>query len=201
MSAQPYTYMTVDEYLAFEETNPAKHEYYQGRVFLLAGGNEAHAIITSNINAILNLQVRERPCTVYTSDMKVKVERTKLYAYPDVSVVCGPAQFEDTTRRVLLNPTALIEVLSESTEKYDRGKKFQNYRTIDSLQEYLLVAQESMQIDHYVRQPDNFWLLSSASAEDEQIVLPSIHCHLSIKDVYNKVQFDTETDDPSMISE
>lgn len=187
--------MTIEEYLAFEETSAVRHEYFAGQIYALAGGNASHSIICSNINALLHNQLRQRPCVVYTSDMKIKIERTKLYTYPDVSVVCGPARFEDRTQRVLLNPVIIVEVLSESTEKYDRGKKFQHYRAIETLQEYILVAHDAKQVDHYIRQPDNLWLLSPVNEEDQVFILPSISCILRIDDIYEKVPFDAEIDD------
>jgi Uma2 family endonuclease len=194
MSAQPHTTMTPEEYLAFEERSADKYEYYGGIVVALAGGNQAHSIICSNLNAILHNQLRKRPCTVYTSDMKVKAERPRKYMYPDLSIACGQSVFEDTSRRVLLNPIVIIEVLSESTEKHDRGKKFQYYRSIESVQEYVLVAQDAKQIDRYQRQANNLWLLSSVDVEDEDLYLPSIDCTLVIEDVYEKVPFDAEID-------
>jgi Uma2 family endonuclease len=194
MSAQPHTTMTPEEYLAFEERSADKYEYYGGIIVALAGGNQAHSIICSNLNAILHNQLRQRPCTVYTSDMKVKAERPRKYMYPDLSIACGQSAFEDPSRRVLLNPIVIIEVLSDSTEKHDRGKKFQYYQSIGSIQEYILVAQDTKHIDHYRRQADNLWLLSSVDVEDERLLLPSIDCVLVIEDVYEKVLFEEEID-------
>ena len=197
MTAQPQTLMTVEEYLAFEESSPLRHEYFAGRVVALAGGNEAHSIISSNINALLHAQLRQRPCTVFTSDMRVKAEHPQKYMYPDVTVVCGQPRYEDPRRRVLLNPTVIIEVLSESTERYDRGLKFQWYRSIMSVQEYILVAQDAPYIDHYQRQSDNLWSLSSAGAPDDSIFLPSIGCTLRVDEIYEKVAFDLDGGPPS----
>jgi Uma2 family endonuclease len=194
MSAQPKTSMTVEEYLRFEATSEYKHEYVAGHVVALAGGNEQHVIISGNVYASLHAQLRKRDCIVYNSDMKVKIEYTGLYTYPDIAVVCGAARFADTTRQVLLNPVILIEVLSPSTERYDRGKKFQNYRTMASLQEYILIAQDAPMIDQYIRQPDNLWLLSSTDDVRGTITLPSIQCTLELEDVYEKVRFQPEAD-------
>lgn len=193
MSAQPHTLITTEMYLALEEQSDVRHEYYAGHVFALAGGSENHTIICVNILTDLNIQLRARACTVYNSDMKLKIERTGLYTYPDVAVVCGPPRFDDAKRRVLLNPTIIIEVLSESTERYDRGRKFQHYRSIETLQEYLLVAQDAYQIDHYVRQPGDLWLLSSTIGEEARIELASIGCVLTMHDVYLKVDFSAES--------
>jgi len=124
MLAQPHHLMTPEEYLAFEEQSEDKYEYYDGFTVALAGGNRIHSIIASNINASLHRQMRGRPCEVYTSDIKIKAERPRKYMYADVAVVCGEALFENLSQRVLLNPIVIIEVLSDSTEKHDRGKNF-----------------------------------------------------------------------------
>lgn len=192
MSAQPKTYISVDQYLAGERLSDTKHEYYAGEVFAFAGASEQHNLIAGNVLASLHTQLRRRACTVYSSDMRVKVRRTGLYTYPDVVAVCGQAQFEDEERDTLLNPTVIIEVLLPSTENYDRGKKFQNYRTIDSLAEYLLIAQDTYRIEHYIRQPDQQWLLSEATALNATIDLPSINCTLLLADVYEKVVMDED---------
>jgi Uma2 family endonuclease len=195
MSAQPQTLLTVDQYLAFEETSDSKHEYLAGYVTALAGGNEQHTIICGNVYATLHSQVRHRSCIVYTSDMQVKVEKTGLFTYPDVAVVCGEPIYTTPKRTVLLNPTVIIEVLSPSTERYDRGKKFHHYRALDSLQEYILIAQDTTSIDHYLRQPDNLWLLSAVDDATATMTLPSIQCLLQLTDVYDKVQLQTDAED------
>ena len=197
MSAQPKHKMTVEEYLAFEETSDVKHEYYAGEIFAQAGANERHNIIVGSVLALLYGQLRRQPCNVYPSDMRVEIQDTGLYTYPDISVVCGQALFAETSRSTLINPTVIIEVLSPSTEAYDRGKKFQNYRTIETLQEYVLITQDFKQIEHYVRQPDDLWLLSFAGDESDIVTLPSIDCTLSIADVYEKVIFEaSEAEEP-----
>jgi Uma2 family endonuclease len=192
MSALPKTYISISDYLAGERLSDTKHEYYDGEVFAFAGGSEQHNLIAGNVYASLHSQLRKRPCTVYPSDMRVKIPRTGLYTYPDVVAVCGTAYFEDAERDTLLNPTVIVEVLSPSTEKYDRGKKFQNYRTVDSLIEYVLIAQDTYRIEHYVRQPDQQWLLSEATSLEDIIELPSIQCILVLADVYEKVRIEDE---------
>jgi Uma2 family endonuclease len=119
--------------------------------------------------------------------MRVKISPTGLYTYPDVTVVCGEAQFEDTQQDTLLNPTLIVEVLSESTEAYDRGGKFAHYRKLASLMEYVLIAQTKPHVEHYVRQPDNRWLLAEADSLHQTLHLPSIDCHLALAEVYDKV--------------
>lgn len=141
MTAQPKPYLTPEEYLAMERVSEAKHEYLAGSIYAMAGGSKRHNRIAGSAYATLYAQLRRRNCVVYPSDMRVKSVQTGLYTYPDITIVCGNEQFEDDIEDTLLNPTVIVEVLSPSTEKYDRGKKFQHYRTILSLREYILIAQ------------------------------------------------------------
>ncbi|MFN8494786.1 MAG: Uma2 family endonuclease [Caldilineaceae bacterium] len=189
MSANPKIYVTPVEYLTGERKREFKSEYWNGEVYAMAGASERHNLISLNVAAELRAQLRKRTCRAYSSDMRVKISATGLYTYPDVVVVCGKPQFEDEDNDTLLNPTVLVEVLSKSTESYDRGKKFENYRTLDSLTEYLLIAQDRSYIEHYVRQADNQWLLSEAKALEDVIELPTIECKLALADVYDKVDF------------
>src|SRR5436190_17466052 len=141
MSAPAERLLTEDEYLKQERAASCKSEFYAGRMFAMAGGRRAHNLIASNVITSLNTQLAERPCEVYPSDMRVKVSETGLYTYPDVVVVCGEEQFQDEQEDTLLNPTLLVEVLSESTEAYDRGDKAAHYRSLESLQQYVLISQ------------------------------------------------------------
>lgn len=190
MAAQRQPLIPVHEYLAAERASIIKHEYFDGEVFAFAGGSQRHNLVAANVLASLHTQLRKRACTVYPSDMRVHIPRTGLYTYPDVVVVCDQAQFQDAEQDTLLNPTVIVEVLSPSTEQYDRGKKFQNYRTINSLAEYLLVAQDSARIEHYVRRLNQQWLLAEAQGLETAIDLPSIKCMLELADVYEKVELD-----------
>ena len=156
----------------------------------MSGASRQHNLISLNIGAELRAQLRPRPCEVYTSDMRVKVSLTGLYTYPDVVVGCGEPEFEDTMGDTLLNPTILVEVFSQSTEDYDRGRKLEHYRTIPSLQEYLLVSQEKAHIVHYVRHSDVSWLLSDTSGLDAFIALRAIGCEIALSEIYAKVDFE-----------
>jgi len=156
----------------------------------MSGASRRHNLIALHIGAELRAQLKQRPCEVYTSDMRVKISRTGIYTYPAVVVVCEEPVFEDTEVDTLLNPTVLVEVLSKSTEDYDRGGKFEHYRTLASLQEYLLVAQERCHVVHYVRQPDHTWLLAETFDMYCSVHLPSIHCDLMLSEVYAKVRLD-----------
>ena len=192
MSALPNIAWTAERYLAYERASEERHEYLNGQVYAFAGASANHNLITANTLSSLHTQLRQRPCTVYPSDMRLKVSGTGLYTYPDISVVCGTPQFEDDQRDTLLNPTLLVEVLSPSTESYDRGRKFQHYRTLESLQEYLLIAQDSSRIEHYTRQPNGQWLLADFSQPEASLELTSIGCALLLADVYEKVALETE---------
>ncbi len=184
--------LTSAEYLAFERKSKTKHEYFAGNIYTMAGASERHNLIVANLVIEIGVQFRKRPCRIYPSDMRVKISETGLYTYPDVTVVCGRPQFDDDQSDILLNPTVIFEVLFKSTEGYDRGKKFQHYRTIDTLTEYLLIAQDSYHIEHYVRQVDGQWLLSEATHLQETVHLPTIKCDLTLADVYDKVELAPE---------
>ena len=189
MSSQPTIYLTPEEYLAIERKATYKSEYIDGGMVAMTGASRQHNLIAFNITREISQQLRGRPCEGYASDMRVRVPSTRLYTYPDVVVVCGEPQFEDDYVDTLLNPTLIIEVLSESTELYDRSKKFGFYRTIVSLGEYLLVAQDECRVEQYVKQPDGRWLLSEYPALEDVIELVSIGCKLSLREVYEKVTF------------
>ncbi len=188
MSTAPKRYITPEEYLEIERKAKLKSEYYDGEMFAKAGASDAHETIVHNLDFVLGLQLRNRPCRIYVSNMKVFVQRTGVYAYPDVSVVCGKREFFDQHNDVLLNPEILIEVLSESTEKYDRGMKFINYQSIPSLKEYVLVSQNERQIEYYVRQEAGAWLYAKETNPQGSIKLASINCMLEVKEVYHQVE-------------
>jgi Uma2 family endonuclease len=188
MSSQAQKRFTPEEYLALEREAQCKSEYYAGEIFAMAGASRWHNLIVANIISELRSQLKGRPCTTYPSDMRLKVCPTGLYTYPDVTVVCGEAQFEDNQQDTLLNPTLIVEVLSDSTEAYDRGGKFAHYRKLASLMEYVLIAQTKPHIEHYVRQPDNRWLLAEADSLHDTLHLPSIDCRLALVEVYDKVE-------------
>ena len=187
MSSQTQKRYTPEEYLALERQAEYKSEYYAGEIFAMAGASRWHNLIVTNVVRELSLQLKGRPCTTYPSDLRLRISFTGLYAYPDVTVVCGEALFEDTAQDTLLNPTLIVEVLSESTEAYDRGSKFAHYRKLDSLQEYVLISQTKPYIEHYLRQPEQRWLLTETEGVQSTLQLPSIHCALALSEVYDKV--------------
>jgi len=191
MSSQPKPHLTAEQYLALERSAAYKSEYVRGEVFAMAGASPAHVLIVSNIVAGLHRQLRRGPCTVYSSDLRVTAQALGLYTYPDVVVVCGDLQFDDEHRDTLVNPTLIVEVLSESTKDYDRGGKFAHYRKIPSFEEYVLVAQDECYVEHYVKQADLRWLLSETNRLGDTLSLASITCTLLLNDIYEKVQLPT----------
>lgn len=187
--------MTEADYLAFERVSEVKHEFLAGEVFAMTGASRAHNLICVNLIALLKNQLRGRSCEIYPSDMRIKVQATGLYTYPDISVVCGQAEFGDEHLDTLFNPTVIIEVLSASTERYDRGKKFQHYRELVSLQEYVLIAQDNPHLERFVRQADGLWQYRDVQGQDAVLELTSIKCVLNLAEVYEQVRFSTETDE------
>lgn len=187
---------TVEEYLVLEREAEYKSEYVNGHIIAMSGASRRHNIIAGNIYSGINSQLRGRPCESYISDMRVRVSETGLYTYPDVVAVCGDIRFADDQSDTLLNPTVIVEVLSSSTEAYDRGDKFAHYRRLESLQDYLLVSQETARVEHYVQQGKK-WLLSEASALTDTVHVASIQCDLVLGDIYDKVQFQNTDDVPA----
>jgi len=187
LSTQPKPFLTPEQYLEIERQAEYKSEYYQGETFAMAGASFLHTVLVGNLVAMLHQQLRRRPCRVCPVDLRVRVSATGLYTYPDVTVVCGEPRLLDPRNDTLLNPTFIAEILSPSTEGFDRGRKFEHYRSIESLSEYLLVAQDRVHADLYTRQPDGRWLLSEAGRLEDTLDLSSIGCRLSLADLYEKV--------------
>jgi Uma2 family endonuclease len=190
MSQQIKSYVSPEEYLRLERQSEYKSEYVNGEVFAMTGASHKHNLVAGNIFGELRQQLKGRQCEAYVGDMRVKVTATGLYTYPDVVVVCGEPKFEDEYVDTLLNPTLLVEVLSQSTERYDRIAKSSYYRTLDSLAEHLLVAQDEVRLEQYVKQANGQWLLFECSSIDAAIELESIGCTLALRDVYDKVSLD-----------
>lgn len=190
MSSQPKTRFTPEEYLAIDRQSEQKNQYFDGEIFVMTGASRRHNLISVNAASSLNTQLADRECEVYASNMRVKVNPTGLYTYPDVVVVCDPPQFEDKEIDTLLNPIVIIEVLSKTTEGYDRGDKFEHYRSIESLSEVVLIAQDKHHVEHYRRQKDSQWLLSETNSLQDKIMLRSINCELSLSNIYRKVSID-----------
>lgn len=189
---QPNSYLSPEDYLAIERRAEFKSEYFDGDMFAMSDASEAHNTIVLNVGAALRQHLKNRPCKAYANDMRVKVGPTGLYTYPDLVVVCRQAQFDDAHLDTLLNPTLIIEVLSDSTEAYDRGRKFAHYRSLESLVEYVLIAQDRPQVESYQRQPDQQWLWTESHDLDNTLRLHSIDCNLLLAEIYDKVVFHTQ---------
>jgi Uma2 family endonuclease len=189
MSAATKLKFTPEEYQARERRAEFKSEYFRGEIFAMAGASYDHTLIKDNLAREIGNQLKNGPCRVLTSDMRVKVEAAGLYTYPDIAVVCDDPKFEDAEFDTLLNPRVIIEVLSNSTERYDRGAKFRHYRNLASFQEYLLVAQHEPVIERYVRQGDDSWVLSTFMGIDAALAFQSIPVTVSLGDVYIGLTF------------
>ncbi len=181
--------LASSDYLRRERQSETKNEFVDGQVYPMQPAYHHHGLIVVNVLCTLGQQVRERPLHVFASQMRTKVSRTDAYFYPDVVVTPYDTQHEDGCHDTLLNPFGIVEVFSPSTEAWDRGQKFQHYCTVESLTEYVLIAQDSHHVEHYVRQPDSQWLLSEATQLAQTIHLPTIDCDLPLAEVYDKVEF------------
>lgn len=187
--SQPGTdYMTAAEYLELERKAEFKSEYIAGRMYAMSGVSREHSLIAGNLYGEIRTQLRGRNCEAHIAEMRFKVNPSGMYTYPDVVAVCGEARFEDTQVDTLINPTVIIEVLSLSTEAYDRGEKFAHYRRVEALREYVLVSQEQLRIEHYRREGSE-WVLTEISDPDGTLNLPSIDCHVAVSAIYEKIEF------------
>lgn len=189
MSTQPKPYLTPEQYLEIERAADFKSEYFDGEMFAMSGAREAHNLVVANLLRELGNQLRNRPCRVYPSDMRILVNSTGLYAYPDVTALCGAPQFLDGVADTLLNPELIVEVLSPSTEAYDRGLKFDHYKNIGAMRDYLLLATDRIHADLYTRQPDNRWLLTSSSEPEASLTIESLGMQLIVSTLYEKIEF------------
>jgi Uma2 family endonuclease len=187
MSTHARHLLTPEEYLEIERKAEFKSEYHNGEMFAMAGASSPHNLIAVDLAFRLRGQLPPSRCFVYSSDTRVLVSRTGLYTYPDLTVVCGEREFLDERYDTLLNPTLIVEVLSPSTEAYDRGRKFQHYRSLQSLRAYLLVASDRVHIELHTRQPSGLWLLAAeADRLEDTIELESIGCRLKLAEVYEQ---------------
>ena len=177
-----------EDYLIAERKATIKSEYLSGEILTMPGASLDHAFITGDIDTELNIQLRGKDCEVVTNDVRVKTSPKIAYFYPDVIVFCGEPQFEDNTFDTLLNPVLIIEVLSSSTEKYDKGEKFEYYQQIETLKEYILVSQDKVHVEHY-KLNNTEWNLKTFSSLQDTLILTSIGCKLSLRDIYTRIDF------------
>ena len=181
--------LTEAEYLVRERAAEYRSEYRGGRMVAMTGASRAHNVIRLNLAREVSAQLRGRPCEAYVNDMRVKVAAAGLYTYADLVVVCGEPAFEDATLDTLLNPGVIVEVLSPSTEAYDRGEKFAHYRRLETLREYVLIAQDRLRVERFVREaadPDR-WRLSELSQPDASLELATIGCAVPLREIYERV--------------
>ena len=194
MSAVPKPIYNADQYLALEQGAEYRSQFYFGEIFAMAGASRRHNVVAANVLANIHPQLKGRSCEVYQNDMRVKVH-PDFYTYPDIVIVCGEPEIERKNGENLLNPTVLIEVLSPSREKFDRGDKFRFYRLMPSLREYVLVSQDRVNVEHYLRQEDNSWLFAALNEEGDVLELPSVSCLVNVRDIYDKVDLTEESFD------
>lgn len=188
---------TPEEYLRREYEASERHQYYRGEIFAMSGGSPAHSLITANVIREVGLRLKGKSCRVYESNLRVRIPRTTLYTYPDASVVCGPLQFDplDKRQQSILNPTLIVEVLSPSTEAWDRGGKFESYRQIESLREYVLVASQQALIETYFRQAGGTWIYAVADETGSVVHFNSVAIELPLADVYDGADFPAQSHD------
>lgn len=188
-AAQTPKKLTPAEYLAIERKAATKSEYYRGEMFAMAGASYEHNRVKDNLARQIGNQLEGGPCFPLTSDMRVLIQATGLFTYPDIVIVCGPPEFADAEVDTLLNPQVIIEVLSESTEKYDRGAKFRQYQQIPSLREYVLVSQNEPVVERFVRQTSGDWLLTTFTGRYGEFALETAPARIPLVQVYSGVTF------------
>ena len=189
----PQAYLTPQEYITLErkaipDAETVRSEYINGEIIAMSGASFAHNLITYNISGEFRTRLRGSGCLAFANEMRVSIPSVNSYFYPDVSVVCEEPRFQDDVFDTLLNPIVIVEVLSPSTEAYDRGDKFAHYRQLTSLQEYILVSQDQVHVDHYVRHAAQ-WILTDFQELEQQLPLTSIQCELPLQEIYESVPF------------
>ncbi len=192
---------TIEEYLRLEVEAKQRHEYRDGRIIDMAGGSPEHSLIIANVIGEMRNQLKGKPCRVYDSNLRIRVPRTPLYTYPDVSVICGEMQFdpEDAGRTTATNPRLIVEVLSAATEADDRGEKFRRYLSLASLEEYVLVSQVRPRVETFTRQSDGSWRFATASGLEGRVPLTSVEAQLPLSEIYTGVQFPPEDERPRVL--
>jgi Uma2 family endonuclease len=191
MSAIPASnYISIEEYLLLEDESPVKNEYYQGEVFAMAGGSIAHNQIVSNAIAAINVFLRGKNCQVFPSDLKIHNEANTLFTYPDISIVCGEPERWKARNDTITNPVVLIEVLSQKTQGYDRGQKFNLYRSIPSVKEYILISSLEILVERYTKQAIGFWNFRETANPDDAFQIETIDFSCPLKELYRNVSFE-----------
>lgn len=188
MASNPVTKISEEQYLAIDRAAEFRSEFVDGEMFAMSGGSLRHARLQRNLLFELQSPLRDTGCEAFTSDMRVRVPATRMYAYPDVTVICGKPVLADEQQDILLNPVVIFEVLSPTTEKYDRGLKFQHYRAIESLKDYILVDQNQVLVEQFTRQDDNTWTLRDYRLPNQELTIPSINVSLPVRRIYDRIE-------------
>ena len=190
MSALPKRLFTPEEYLILENRAAYKSQYVAGEIYAMAGTEPEHVVIVGNIDFALKTLFGERPCNSYTTDLRVKIAEAEMYTYPDVAALCGEPEFDRSSRpSMLLNPQVIFEVLSPSTETFDRGEKFLRYRTLESLTDYVLVAVDAMWVEHHTRQENGSWTMTEYRQSTDRVPLRPLGGELTLTQIYRRVVF------------
>ena len=187
--------ITPQEYLIRERQSSLKSEFYQGEIFAMGGGSPNHSLIAANFVGEARSALKDKPCAVFSSDLRVQVQSTGLYTYPDATIVCGELEFDDDHRDTVINPTVIVEVLSDSTEKYDRGKKSNHYRQMASLKELVLISQDYPHVERFTRQPHGDWLFHEDRDLSTHFELKSLNISIAMSELYRGVKFEPVEDD------
>jgi Uma2 family endonuclease len=188
MASHPVTKLTEEQYLSIERAADFKSDYFRGEMFAMSGASMQHVRLQGNLFTQLSSALLGGRCEAFGSDLRVRVS-SSMYTYPDISVVCGKPALADDYQDVLLNPVVIFEVLSPSTERYDRGLKRQRYRAIATLQDYVLVSQSEVRVEQYTRQENNLWVVRDYETLDDVLTIASISVSLPMRAIYNRVEF------------
>lgn len=191
MATNPIPRMTEQEYLAIERASEVKSEFLNGEMIAMSGGTYRHSRLQTDLIVAFSTRLGDRPCLVQASDMRIKIEASGARTYPDISIVCGEPVFADNSEDEIVNPVAIIEVLSPSTENYDRGIKFFHYRRIPTLTDYILVSQSEMLIEHYTKMEGESWILRPLTKPDEQLALANLRVSIPLEEIYRRIKFST----------
>jgi len=204
MSSAPNRKMTVVEYLKAERASASRNIFFDGEMFAMTGVTREHSLIAGNTFTAINVQLQNRSCEAHINDLRVKNARTGSYFYPDVLATCESPKFEDDQFDTLVNPQVIIEVLSDSTENFDRGLKFRDYQLLESLKEYVLISQKEMYVERFTRKTESTWEFWSAKSPEDILDLAAIDCQISLARIFAKVEFKTDDrpdDDLKVIEE
>jgi Uma2 family endonuclease len=186
MASEPRPRLSIQEYLAFERQSEVKHDYLDGEIFAMSGASRRHNRIVLNVGSRLDSMLKARGCEVFVNEMRVRTPGTRFFTYPDVVVSCDEPKFDDAELDTFLNPVLIIEVLSRSTQDYDRGTKFDHYRSIPTLTEYVLVAQDRVHVEHHLHQASDGWLMNELDDLAQMLELSSVGCRLPLTDIYDR---------------